>query len=228
MLIIEMIVILFACFIALLVYLYPLFRLLKFVYVNMNHFDDSHNHIHAFIVLYHSLKIVLMKYIKNQTNAYYEIDIWFVITTALLHDICDHKYISQWRVNEDELKKFIVSIYEQKANLIITAINNISFSKQKHGKRIKMDPISELCRNIVSDADKIEALNLNRCYIFSTAYNPDKSDEEIFKIVCKHYHEKLSILLPQKYIETEEGRIIAKPYHDAMVKDFENNYKKYE
>jgi uncharacterized protein len=75
-----------------------------------------------------------------------------------------------------------------------------------------------LIRNIVSDADKIDALGkigIERCFQYSKATNSDLSDEDYIKNVIKHCDEKLLLLLP-KYIKTEIGKMIAKPLHDEI------------
>jgi len=81
-------------------------------------------------------------------------------------------------------------------------------------------------RNIVSDADKIEAIGLRgviRCRDYVIEKNSKRlSDGTITKYVWHHARVKL-LHLYKNYIHTDSGKKIAKPLHEEMIKWFLDN-----
>jgi len=148
-------------------------------------------------------------------------------TCALLHDAYDHKYF--------ETAKDVISIKEKISNdlyefgmswneiqIIFIIIDNISFSKEKKQRIQKKYRYSELLsllstkminiRNIVSDADKIEALGtegISRMILYSIHKNQGITVAEIMDDIKQLCENKLYILLSHDYIRTETGRKIA-------------------
>jgi HD superfamily phosphodiesterase len=150
-----------------------------------------------------------------------------IMKIALLHDAYDHKY-----PNSANNKMFVSEFYGQN---VVDAIDHISFSSETkfHIKdpnisislsRMRwlnsLDSDTLLARNVVSDADKIEAIGKSgiiRCLNYIKHSKPEIiHDDEQIKIHFKaHYDEKLKILA-QYYIVTEKGRKIASAKHKEM------------
>lgn len=147
---------------------------------------------------------------------------------SLLHDVADHKYDKNGEL-ELKLMKFLEK-YEN-SDLILSIIKDISFSKEYRENIDNKDDYwinkygnYAIIRNIVSDADKIEALGksgLNRCISYQKENNPNLNELEIKKLVKQHANEKLSFLY--KYIRTEPGKKDAQIYQ----KDFDKELEKY-
>jgi hypothetical protein len=158
--------------------------------------------------------------------------VFIVQLIAWLHDVDDHKYHADdlsISVKLDNFLKQITqeyhmvlkgSVYEYLYNkkMILRIIKLISFSRQKKNAEdtndwnVYLGTYGTFVRNIVSDADKLEALGLrgfNRCveYTKEIFYKNqiNFAQTNIVIAVKKHYNEKLSILATQKYMKTLPG-----------------------
>ena len=155
-----------------------------------------------------------------------------IITVAWLHDVADHKYDHDGRLLES-VKQFIKSNSENNNNSLLTIIRKVSYSEearfQKENPNREDDFISDLglqdqiVRNIVSDADKLEALGkigVDRCIEYSREVLKENGQnvttEQINSRVLKHAEEKL-LRLKDNYIRTHSGKKIAEKLHEEMV-----------
>jgi len=181
---------------------------INFVKEATKHFDESHDVIHAICVYNNTMNI--MNSMKNDFNFDYDI----VMMASLLHDVCYHKYPNS--ITRNELEAFILSqVSKEKVKIILDIIDNISYSKEMKGQLVELKSPYNTYRDVISDADKIEALGqvgINRCITF-TKQRGGKVPED----VIAHCHEKLLKLLPEGFIRTEEGKRMAKPFHDEIV-----------
>ena len=99
-----------------------------------------------------------------------------ILTIAWLHDVNDHKYNNVFEMTEN-MKNFLSEYYNNKdVELIMNIIDRISFSKENkiiNSNYDWFDVIGQygiIIRDIVSDADKIEALGnigFQRCLQFT-------------------------------------------------------------
>jgi len=197
--------------------------------------DESHGYEHMRTVAKNSL-IIYNPYRKDESDICDDI-----IVVAWLHDIGDHKYDSTIETR-NKMITFLDSIYhnKEKVEWILQIIEYISFSKEKKLRisnsemNEKLEPLvwynklgdrGVLIRNIVSDADKLEALGeigLKRCIEFTRHKNPNFSDEQIYKAVKEHADEKLLILVKDRYIRTPIGIYLAK----KLEQDLKNGLDK--
>lgn len=144
-----------------------------------------------------------------------------VLYASLLHDTIDHKY----PVNIEEKKRKLDSFLREKLGIewmdTKWVIDNISYSKEvKNGYPVNSDPVLQLARNIVSDADKLEAIGetgITRVKQFNRASNPLATEEQLIQIVVDHCHEKL-FKLKNNFIRTSHGKLMAEPLHEVLVK----------
>lgn len=195
--------------------------------------DKSHGKEHMEKVAYSSLIIFNDMYGEvNTNNLQLAQDI---ITVAWLHDICDHKYDEDIEI-QYKLNNFI---YEQSNNpiLIKNIIERISYSKEDKALKLNQ-PLDWLyilgeygcnIRNIVSDADKLEALGklgLERCieyakYDFQKKNNIPISEEILRNKVIDHANDKL-LRLKENFIRTTTGKKLAIPLHEELVEELRN------
>lgn len=148
---------------------------------------------------------------------------WFFISvSALLHDVCDHKYGAS---NEavDDLHIFVKDLCHENnvaQKVVLDIIDNVSFSKEKKGRMdLTLSADVMALRNVVSDADKLEAIGkvgLERCIAYKKELCPDDSEDNITRDVARHCDEKLLLLLP-KYFRTNGGKALGKEPHEFMV-----------
>ncbi|KAL0219955.1 hypothetical protein P9112_005608 [Eukaryota sp. TZLM1-RC] len=194
-------------------------KIKDFVSLHTSSFDASHNLSHAERVFATCLKII------DNTPHLSEYQCLVICITALVHDVVDHKYNT---ISNDELFSFIASLYDSElASDILTLIPNISFSKQVNGHRQLLSPPLQLCLDIVSDADRIDALGkhgLERCHQYAKHSCPAATDDQLTKMVYDHCREKLLNLLPKGFIVTKKGKDLAQEGHNEVL-DFVNQYE---
>ena len=173
--------------------------------------DESHGFHHMKTVA--NISLIIISYLSDITDKQKSI----VIICAWLHDVNDHKYGNE---NEEILDQFLELNFSEYKTLILDIIKRVSFSfEKKNGRDNWLDILGNdgfIVRNIVSDADKIEAININRCYLYEKMKNPNFNEKEIWIRVIEHYNEKL-VLLKDHYLFTNRAKILAKPLHNEMV-----------
>ena len=89
-------------------------------------------------------------------------DFPLLITSALLHDVCDHKYPES--TPRAELDAFIVKqVGEEKAKDVIFLIDNVSFSKEDKVRKggapsVEVPDHLKIYLDVLRDADRLEAI----------------------------------------------------------------------
>ena len=144
---------------------------------------------------------------------------FMIMFAAILHDTIDHKYKDTIETNTQRLNDFLAETTD--GDSIKWIIDNISYSKEvKNGYPIHDDPEVQFARDVVSDADKLEAMGvegIERCYQFTRAFNPDLDEVEVKILVIKHCHEKLLGL--SKYLRTDIAKSMAELFN-AETREF--------
>ena len=191
--------------------------------------DDSHGHLHMKSVCDNSLRIV------DELKIWDKNDIKDIMVVAWLHDINDHKYSNAEL--EKELDNLLEEVYpnkKQKQSHILNIIERISYSKenktlQNNEKLDWLDVLGSkgiLIRNIVSDADKLEAIGkvgFERCveytkHSYKEKHNCEIPFEDLVKEVKNHADEKL-LRLKDDFIRTTPGKKMAEPLHDELLEE---------
>lgn len=189
-----------------------------------NGYDESHDVYHHVNVFRTAIKIAVHFCWVDARDPLLR----WVFYATLLHDTIDHKYPNDIDVKRKKLEDFVLNISPVQSDYlpVLWIIDNISYSKEvKNGYPIHTNFEIQLARNIVSDADKIDALGhvgIQRCKQFAKEKNPGLSEEEITKLVVEHCHEKL-LKLKDNYIRTFVGKELAKEGHD-IIQQFVDSY----
>jgi len=187
-------------------------QLYDFVATNTAQFDESHDVGHAVAVYTNTMKIA------KSFDQVLEEDI--LTYASMLHDVCDHKYENS--IMEEELEAFIRdNLGSEKCARVMSIINNVSLSKQRKGLRQQLPSPDNIYLDIVSDADKLEAIGkigIDRCIAYTQATGGTVPDD-----VVAHCHEKL-LLLKDEYIVSEMGKKLAEPLHQ-MVQDYVDQFE---
>jgi uncharacterized protein len=185
--------------------------LIDFVKENTKSFDESHDVNHALAVYKNALHIARVEYPQFDNE--------ILEFSSLLHDVCDHKYKDS--IPKEQLNLFIHdSLPKEKADAVIDIINNISYSQQIKGKRKTLNHPYNIYQDILSDADKLEALGeigLRRCILYTESINGKVPQD-----VIKHSHEKL-LRLKDNFIVTKTGKQLAEPLH-KVIQDYVDKY----
>jgi len=188
--------------------------------------DHSHGHMHMEKVAQNAL------FIYNHTQSKLKNDhTWnLTMTVAWCHDINDHKYNDMFTL---QMCDFFRHYYtESEIKLILNIIDRISYSKENNTMKQnkKLDWLEVLgdtgcfVRDIVSDADKLEAIGkigMERCIEYTKHHYFEENHQEIpyqelVVEVVKHANEKL-LRLKDEFIRTNIGKDMAKPLHDEMI-----------
>ena len=177
-------------------------------------YSDGHNHMERVADL--ALNIV-----KNDNFDFTKEEINIIIICAWLHDVNDHKYY--YEKNEQKLNDFLEKYFKKNKNLIINITERVSFSREeKCGTEDWLEKLGKrgiLMRNVVSDADKIDALDIWRCKSYNEETYPDMKEEQTIKNVIQHCDDKL-LRLKDEFIITNTGKKIAVPLHKELVKNY--------
>ena len=180
--------------------------LVSFVANSTKEFDESHNLEHALKVT-HASHTIMETIDENYDKK-------LITFTAMLHDVCDHKYPCS--ITEDELIRFIAPHFTaEKSAAIMDVIHNMSFSKQVKGIAIVLAHPYNDYLIAVSDADKLEAIGqvgIDRCTEYALTHGGVVPAD-----VVTHCHEKLLRLLPENFIKSVKGRELAEPLHNEIV-----------
>lgn len=151
--------------------------------------------------------------------------------SALLHDVCDHKYVDASTARgaaaiarRDAFLQEHASPAEAAACVAI--IGEVSYSRENKALLRGAAPAwTELAepvrtlRHVVSDADKIDAIGpagLRRCKEYRLESDPDLDAAVCVRDVAIHCDEKLLRLLPE-FIHTDAGKLIATPGHKFLA-----------
>ena len=181
--------------------------------------DDSHGHAHMKAVAEMTRYIVEQDF--NDESGHLMLD---AITAAWLHDIADHKYDHDGTLEQrlDEFGAANIWNYQE----IKHVIKYVSYSTENKailaGSPLNFPAIlgayySQI-RNIVSDADKLEAIGkigIQRAVEYTTEANPSFTPQQVIEDVYKHAHEKL-LRLATQFIKTPLARSIAARRHHEM------------
>jgi len=182
--------------------------------------DESHGHSHMKTVAETAIRI--LESIKDEEFVRANRD--RVLIVAWLHDVADHKYDKTGSLNA-KMEKFVygLGLNGRDADFIIMCVNMVSFSKEvKWGRGYYREflPMDwQLVRDIVSDADKLEAIGdigLERCIHYTLEFFSDLDEEGVLQHAWEHAKDKLLRLAPE-YILTAKGRELAWPKHAFMM-----------
>lgn len=198
----------------------------------MRNYDDSHSYNHIRRVRKTALSIYKKHRHEDDIQKIREMkfDPKLIIKIAsLIHDAYDHKYVDQKK--GEQIKNILRNAMEldgldvSDISLVFDIVENISFSREKSGLKDDLE-VFEVLRNIVSDADKIDAINVERCREFAIqkmiSNKEEFNDKIINEKVYKHILEKL-ILLKDEYIYTDYGKKLAEKPHKKLLEWIDEN-----
>ena len=198
--------------------------------------DNSHDIKHMVQVYLNSMKIYKNMCSLRKENLNSEMYTMIMIV-SLMHDIYDHKYDVDGNQKEKLATELIkIGLGKDKIESIFKIIDRISFSYEKRKREeigimdqpyifVELNDFEREIRDIVSDADKLEAMGIfgiQRCleytkrHILNNEYVAQPNKELTVELV-KHCEEKLFILLDKYYIRTYYGRELAKRKQSLMV-----------
>jgi HD superfamily phosphodiesterase len=124
--------------------------------------DESHGISHSMNVLHFAHNIYNSELSKNNYLINHK-DI--IYTSAILHDLCDKKYINE-QDGIIEINNFLTNkLTEIEIDIIIKIISTMSYSKVKQNGYPNLDEY-QLAYHIVREADLLAAYDFDRCMIY--------------------------------------------------------------
>jgi len=209
----------------------------EFVIATVSHRAPSHSDAHMRKVFNTATKLYIETYGEEEISHPRYL---LMSVVAWLHDVPDHKFLHEDPTLLIKVSDFLNlftnthqeyvkdSSYEElfKTSKLMSIIERISFSKEKKNGDsdwcIVLGTEGIEIRNLVSDADKLEAIGiegLERCAAFAEEVaerdNISADRKYILKHVIEHYHDKLKLLGTQ-YCRTEAGKKLAEPLDREM------------
>ena len=139
--------------------------------------DESHGLKHSMDVFKYSQRIInseikLQPILKDQKRIIY--------TSALLHDMCDNKYMDE-KYGLNRIREFItlsLNYDSKEVETICNIISTMSYSKVKKNGFPIMDEYQS-AYNIVREADLLTAYDIDRCIV----YNMNCCNEEYIQSI---------------------------------------------
>eukprot|EP00388_Colpodella_angusta_P000605 GDKJ01002131.1.p1 GENE.GDKJ01002131.1~~GDKJ01002131.1.p1 ORF type:complete len:277 (-),score=57.93 GDKJ01002131.1:59-766(-) len=199
----------------------------------MNKYDESHDFDHVLRVVALSIHIFNGECPSIKPELRQQCYI-IVLYASLLHDVVDHKYSDS--ADAQVFSKLLANLDPKVVKIIEDIIAGVSYSKEvknglKHLEEYESELPFFLMRNIVSDADKIDAIGdigIRRCGIYTlnkilpngADYNTPEVEKVVLKRIVDHCDEKL-LVLHENFIRTGTGKAFARHLH----KDVENYAK---
>lgn len=171
--------------------------------------DESHGILHSMKVLEYATKIYDSELDLNNKNLKEYENIIFI--SALLHDVCDKKYLDESE-GISHIKHFLKNkIDDKEISIILKIIETLSYSKVKLYGYPDLGEY-QLAYHIVREADLLTAYDFDRCLIFKMKkFNNDFYDaftdaNLLFEgRIFKHFDDNLFV--------TEYSKIEAKKLH---------------
>lgn len=207
-------------------------KLFNFVMFTSNKFaiDESHGVTHSMNVLNYA-NIIYNSEVKK--NYYLRNQERIILLSAMLHDMCDKKY-----VNEDEGMQLIQEYLHEKIpineiDVIKNIIKTISYSKVKINGYPDLGEY-QLAYHIVRESDLLTAYDFDRCMIYKI--NKNNSDfylafEDAFELfnirVLKHIEDNLFVTEYSKNeaVKLHQGSLERIESWKDIIKKF-NEYEK--
>lgn len=215
------------------------YKLSEFVKEVCRDRDESHGHEHAKKVAISSIQIFLNTFgdILPGPRLIHLALAKLTLITAWLHDIDDAKYQNDKSESVRlQMKDFLLnelSVNGNDVDLVFKITKYISYSAEvklqqdQGGRRIDFDALlgakGGMIRNIVSDADKLEALGnigLQRCieytrHAYFSKHNSEIPLDVLKQMVKQHADEKL-LKLSTQFMRTNYGKRLAEPLHQEL------------
>ena len=192
-------------------------KLLHFVIFTSNKYkiDESHGLKHSMDVLQYAYKIFNAEKINYPEIINHE---RIIYTSALVHDMCDKKYMSESEgiSNIEEFLK--TKIESNEIDIIKQIISTMSYSKVKKHEGFMYPNLGEyqMAYHIVREADLLTAYDIDRCIIYQM-YKSGDSFESSFDNASKLFDTRVLKHFDNNLFVTEyskrEGRIL----HDKSL-----------
>jgi hypothetical protein len=128
--------------------------------------DESHSLKHSMEVMRFAYDILAS---EREANPYLVEQETIILASAILHDMCDRKYVPDESVAIQEIRDFMSGqLTDQELDVIVSIVTTMSYSKVKKNGYPDLGEF-QLAYHIVREADLLAAYDIDRCVIFGMA-----------------------------------------------------------
>jgi len=128
--------------------------------------DESHSIKHSMEVMRFAENILDSEF---HANPQLERQRDIILASAILHDMCDHKYVSDEAVVIAEMREYMKNFFTgADFDVVVSIITTISYSKVKKNGYPDLGEY-QLAYHIVREADLLAAYDIDRCVIYGMA-----------------------------------------------------------
>lgn len=145
---------------------------------------------------------------KSEKNLSYD-EAQLICLTALLHDICDHKYCDSSLIRNNKLNYMLQNFDESLRNKVVDAVNKVSWSYEKENPNSGTLALELVCVRDSDRLDAIGAVGIARCFSYGG------EQKRSLKKSREHFDEKL--LKINKSLITNYAKNIAEDRRKMMV-----------
>jgi HD superfamily phosphodiesterase len=125
--------------------------------------DESHSLKHSMEVMRFAYEIFAS---ERDANPHLSEQETIILAAAILHDMCDRKYVPDEAVAIQEIRDFMAGhLTDQELDVIVSIVTTMSYSKVKKNGYPDLGEY-QLAYHIVREADLLAAYDIDRCVIF--------------------------------------------------------------
>jgi HD superfamily phosphodiesterase len=137
-------------------------------FIKQNDIDESHAVKHSIEVMRFATDIYLS---ELASNPYLSSQKSIIIAAAILHDMCDHKYVPTESDAIRQIRDFMSGhLTSSELDIIVSIITTMSYSKVKQNGYPDLGEY-QLAYHIVREADLLAAYDMDRCTIYGMFVN---------------------------------------------------------
>jgi HD superfamily phosphodiesterase len=137
-------------------------------FIKKNNIDESHAIKHSIEVMRFATDIYLS---ELPSNPHLSSQKPVILAAAILHDMCDHKYLPSESEAIREIREFMSDhLTSSELDIIVSIITTMSYSKVKKNGYPDLGEY-QLAYHIVREADLLAAYDMDRCTIYGMFVN---------------------------------------------------------
>jgi hypothetical protein len=137
-------------------------------FIKQNDIDESHAIKHSMEVMRFATAIY---HSELESNPHLSAHLTIIIAAAILHDMCDHKYVPCESDAIRQIREFMSGhLTSTELDIIVSIITTMSYSKVKKNGYPDLGEY-QLAYHIVREADLLAAYDMDRCTIFGMFVN---------------------------------------------------------
>ena len=137
-------------------------------FIKKNDIDESHAIKHSIEVMRFATDIYLS---ELPSNPHLSSQKSVILAAAILHDMCDHKYLPSESEAIREIREFMSDhLTSSELDIIVSIITTMSYSKVKKNGYPDLGEY-QLAYHIVREADLLAAYDMDRCTIYGMFVN---------------------------------------------------------